>query len=191
MFEFIIGKVQAKGFDYIVVENNEIGYKISVSENTARKFTLGDKVKILLEVVVREDAFLLYGFYDEDEREIFRQLTTVSGIGPKVAIGILSGLNADELISAIVNADLKTLTKAPGVGKKTAERMVVELKDKFKNIKVKTVSDNLNSKIEDAISALSALGYSEYEAKDIIEKVYREDMSLEDLIRFSLKELVR
>ena len=191
MYEFIVGKVFEKGLDYIVIENNEIGYRVSVSENTAKKFVVGEKVKVLLELVVREDAFLLYGFYNEDEREIFRKLTTVSGIGPKVAIGILSGMEVDSLINAIVNSDVKSLMKAPGVGKKTAERIVVELKDKFKNIEIKDVPEVLNSVSDDAISALVALGYTQYEATDKVLEIYDGKMSLEDLIRVSLKELVR
>lgn len=191
MYEFIVGKVLKKGLDYIVIENNEIGYRVSVSENTAKKFVVGEKVKVLLELVVREDAFLLYGFYNEDEREIFRKLTTVSGIGPKVAIGILSGMEVDALINAIVNSDVKSLMKAPGVGKKTAERIVVELKDKFKNIEIKDVPEVLNSVSDDAISALVALGYTQYEATDKVLEIYDGKMSLEDLIRVSLKELVR
>lgn len=158
----------------------------------------GQEVIVLTHFVVREDAQLLYGFNHEQERELFRELIKVNGIGPKLALAILSGMSAAQFIAAVEQGEIKTLVKLPGVGTKTAERLIVEMKDRVKNIgeglsSLKTVIEqgdvkkSANQIETEAISALIALGYKPQEASRIISKVIKPEMDCEMLIREALK----
>ena len=158
----------------------------------------GQEVIVLTHFVVREDAQLLYGFNHEQERELFRELIKVNGIGPKLALAILSGMSAAQFIAAVEQGEIKTLVKLPGVGTKTAERLIVEMKDRVKNIgegvsSLKTVIEqgdvkkSANQIESEAISALIALGYKPQEASRIISKVIKPEMDCEMLIREALK----
>lgn len=158
----------------------------------------GHEVIVLTHFVVREDAQLLYGFNHEQERELFRELIKVNGIGPKLALAILSGMSAAQFIAAVEQGEIKTLVKLPGVGTKTAERLIVEMKDRVKNIgeglsSLKTVIEqgdvkkSANQIESEAISALIALGYKPQEASRIISKVIKPEMDCEMLIREALK----
>lgn len=190
MIDFLIGRIESKSLDSLVVFNNGMGFRVLASATTIRETEIGETAKIYIEMVVREDDISLYGFINEKEREIYRLITTVKGIGPKVAINILSGLNVDSLITAIRTEDVNTLTTAPGVGKKTAERIILELKDKTDHI----VIDNYvkpNNLVKEAEDALVQLGYSSYEVIDVLEGIYEEGMSIEDLIREGLKRMTR
>lgn len=190
MLDNILGKIERKELDRFVLSNNGIGYRIYASNYTLSTLETGEVYKIYLEMIVREDSMSLYGFSEEKERDVYRLLTKVKSIGPKVAIGILSGLDIDSLIVAIRNEDINTLTKAPGVGKKTAERIILELRDKTDHIIVEGNS-SISSIIRDAEEALEHLGYSPYESRDILEELYQEGMSVEELIRAGLKNLSR
>lgn len=192
MFDFIIGKIENKDSEHLVVLNNGIGYKILASKSTLMDLELGSTSKIYLVMAVREDDISLYGFSTVKERDIYRLLTTVRGIGPKVAIGVLSGITTDSLVLGIRNGDINLLTTAPGVGKKTAERIVLELKDKTDHIPVEETGTQINrGTIQEAEEALIGLGYSSYEVLDVLESIYAEDMTIEELIRQGLKQMTR
>ena len=141
---------------------------------------------------IREDELTLYGFLDQNERQIFKELINVTGIGPKVAIGILSKFRTNELVKYICTGDEKALSTAPGIGKKTANRMILELKDKFSKISTEEQDGEIElfpmeeTIREDAIAALMSLGYDYHQSAQLVGKVYKKEMSLEDLIKKSL-----
>ena len=200
MIAFIKGELAEINDNYIVIETGNIGYEIflptsSILELPQRKSI----IKIYTYLHVREDIFCLYGFLTKDDLAIFRQLITVNGIGPKGALGILSGLTADELRFAILAEDSKAISKAPGIGPKTASKIILELKDKIKldeafeqkleNQSAKT-KDNIYGRREEAIEALSSLGYSTSDAFKIVNQIdITEDMTTEDILKLCLKRL--
>lgn len=199
MFAYIKGKVEYIATDCIVIDNGGIGFKINTSTNTSGKLSLQDTVKIHTHLSVREDDMSLYGFYTEDELSVFRLLISISGIGPKGALAILSTLSIDELRIAVLSDDYKAIAKANGVGVKTAQRVVIELKDKFKleDVLSDSVSkDDLqdtasNDIITETAMALTSLGYSNVEALRAIKKVPdTDDMSVEELLKASLKYIM-
>lgn len=190
MIEYIYGKIEYKGKDYLVINNGNIGYKILASLSTLSKLELGSNSKVYTDMVVREDDISLYGFYSEDEREVYRLLITVKGIGPKMAIGALSGMDSELIINAIRSQDVAMLTKVPGIGKKTAERVILELKDKTENIQI-SGETQYDSTLIDAEEALVQLGYSSYEVSTLLNDIYKEGMTIEDIIRLALKEMTR
>lgn len=200
MIAFIKGELAEINDNYIVIETGNIGYEIflptsSILELPQRKSI----IKIYTYLHVREDIFCLYGFLTKDDLAIFKQLITVNGIGPKGALGILSGLTADELRFAILAEDSKAISKAPGIGPKTASKIILELKDKIKldeafeqkleNQSAKT-KDNIYGRREEAIEALSSLGYSTSDAFKIVNQIdITEDMTTEDILKLCLKRL--
>ncbi len=201
MISFIKGELADIKENYIVLECNNIGYEIflpasAIMELPPRKST----VKIYTYLHVKEDGLSLYGFLTRDDLEMFKLLITVNGIGPKGALGILSGITADEIRFAILAEDTRTLAKAPGIGAKTAGKIILELRDKLKleeafEQKLKNEAGRLDSgsiygKREDAISALMALGYSSSEAYRIVTQIeITDDMSTEDIIKLCLKKI--
>ncbi len=200
MYAYIKGSLEEKLKDSIVVETSGIGYKIYVSEQTMEKLgELGEKVKIYTHYHVREDNISLYGFLSNEELKMFELLIQVSGIGAKTAIVMLSNITPSEFAIAVISNDIKTLTKIPGVGSKSAQRIVLELKDKLKtedaiSKDTKDVSsDNTedNEKVEEAIQALQILGYNKGEVKKVVEKLKVKDLSIEDIIKQALKQLSR
>lgn len=191
MFEYMIGEVVDKKKDYIVLLVNNIAYKVFTSKETMESDIYDGEVKIYMNLVVREDDMSLYGFVNRYEVDFFNLITTVNGVGPKTAIGILSEQKVVDLQKAIVTNDEKALMKAPGIGKKTAQRIILELKEKvskgseFEDIaNVVSVGSNLN----EAIEALTSLGYNKYEITSIA-KGLDETMEVEDLIKELLKRL--
>ena len=184
MYAYIKGSLEEKLKDSIVVETGGIGYKIYVSEQTMDKLgELGEKVKIYTHYHVREDSISLYGFLSNEELKMFELLIQVSGIGAKTAIVMLSNISPSEFAIAVISNDIKTLTKIPGVGSKSAQRIVLELKDKLKTedaISKNTEdlpTDNTvdNEKVEEATQALQILGYNKGEVKKVIEKLKVKD----------------
>ncbi len=145
---------------------------------------------ILTHLVTREDAQLLYGFLSEEERTLFRALIKISGIGPRIGLAILSGMNASDLVNAIENGESGLLTRIPGIGKKTAERLVLELKGKLLGVGLSSSLPTSNANHADIISALVALGYSEREAQSAT-KALPPETSVSDGIRLSLQHLTR
>lgn len=179
----------------LVLDVNGVGYDLETSLATFFKIELNEGLVALhVHTVVREDAFLLYGFADRDERALFRALIKVNGIGPKVAIAILSSISPDEFIQCIHQQNTGLLTKLPGIGKKTAERLVVEMKDSIQQLSYTGVNPSLvtttsRSNPEEAISALEALGYKHPEASALIRKIDDGQKSCEQLIRLALQSL--
>lgn len=199
MFAYIKGTVEYIASDYIVIDNGGVGFKINTSVNTAAKLSLHETALIHTHLSVREDDMSLFGFYTEDELFVFKLLISISGIGPKGALAILSTLSIDELRIAVLSDDHKAIAKANGVGAKTAQRVVIELKDKFKLEDVLSDSsskDDLqdvvsNDIITETAMALTSLGYSNVEALRAIKKVPSSDtMSVEELLKAALKYIM-
>lgn len=198
MYAYIKGTLEEKSTDSIVVETAGIGYKIYVSEHTMAKLgEIGEKVKIYTHYHVREDNISLYGFMSNEELKMFELLLQVSGIGAKTAIAMLSNITPSKFALAIISNDLKTLTKIPGIGNKSAQRMVLELKDKLKtqtaiedDEEETTPNDNSES-INEAGQALQILGYNKSEISKVFDKFDIHNLSTEDLIKEALKRLAR
>lgn len=191
MYSYIKGTIEEIRLDSIVIENNNIGYKINVSSNTIKDLQLGNMAKIYTKLIVREDDMSLCGFSTREEMQMFELLTSVSKIGPKVGLGILSFASPGQLGAYILSEDVANLSKAPGVGKKTAERIVLELKDKVDKNNVEfepTLLSNAPIAIskDEAVDALVALGYSQAEAKEAVEKCKKDGLNTEDIIKKSL-----
>ena len=179
---------------FLVIDVHGVGYEVQASMNTIYALPMvGADVFLYTHFVVREDAQLLYGFYNERERILFRELIKISGVGPKLALAILSGMDVANFMQCIADRDSVRLVKIPGVGKKTAERLVVEMQDKlagFSTIAFTSVAaDGLAQ--QDAVSALVALGYKLQDAHATIRKVYVADADSESLIRLALKEIAK
>lgn len=195
MISFIIGKLEFISDKYIVVANNGIGYKIFIPLKMINDLKLGSDIKVHTYMNVREDAILLYGFLSLEQLNVFDIMLSVSGIGPKLALSIIDTLTPDNIIAAILNEDFDTLCSCSGVGKKTAQRIVIELRDKFKNYvpSKSTCSDNdtLNDDRLNAIDALVSLGYSKQDSMKAVMEVCETDMPLEQIIRLALKKLNR
>ena len=192
----ISGNLIAKHKDFVVIEVSGIGFKITSTTNTINTIKLEQKILLHTYLHVREDALDLYGFYSTLEREVFLLLIGISGIGPKLAITILSGILPDELKDKIISGDIASLTSIPGVGAKTAKRIIVELKDKFTKIEEDSLgfSDKLNSKLyDDALNALLSLGYSSQQSKQVLDHIAngKDDnkQNIETIIKTALKRL--
>lgn len=199
MYEYIKGKYIGINKDYVIIENNGIGYKIFTSGATMAEMPkVSEEVQLYLEQIVREDFIGLYGFKDREELEMFKLLISISGVGAKAALSLLSISRINNLKYAIIMEDDKHLCRAPGIGKKTAGRIILELKDKIKTDEVsegvdiqqgfEDISSNSNA-IGEAIGALLALGYSEKEAESALKKVNRQE-SVENIIKECLRVLM-
>lgn len=195
MIEFIIGDVIDIYDEYVIIENRGIGYKINTSLTSIKNIEKNDINQMFyIKLYIRDDSINLYGFTTKEEMSMFQKLTKVSKIGPKTALNILSTITINRLKLAIHSEDVKTLCEAPGIGKKSAERIILELKDKIedideKDLKLELRDDNMSNKKSEAAEALEALGYSHYESSQAINKVYLKNMSTEELIKMGLKEL--
>ena len=202
MFAYIKGILEYKHNDYVVVEAGGIGYKIYTALSTIdRCGAVGSPVKLYTYLHVREDAMILFGFLSQEELGMFELLISVSGVGPKAAISLISTIAPPVFGLAVITDDAKTLSKAQGVGLKTAQRIILELKDKIKKDQLTYdtgASDRMGmadspaeSQFSEAISALMVLGYTPLEAKKAVSAVYTEDMDVEQIIKSALKVLVR
>lgn len=194
MISYIIGEVRAISEDSFVIENNNIGYLIKSSISTLGLIELNNEYKIYTSLQVREDDMSLYGFYSKEELEMFLLLTSVSSIGPKNGIGILSSLSVDEIKLAIVNSDIDALTKAKGVGKKTASRIILELMDKIKMMPVpaktsKPISSPVSEDVDFAKEALANLGFAQNDINHVMVELRGMDLSLEQLVKEAIKKL--
>lgn len=199
MFEYIKGSIEYIDNEGFVVENNGIGFRLLAGSNVTGRLTLHEQATIYTYLHVREDDMSLFGFLSRDEINIFKLLIAVSGIGPKGALAIMSALTVDELRMAILSDDYKAIAKANGVGPKTAQRIVIELKDKFK---LEDVFESLaeddglqdapgNDIISETAMALSSLGYSNIEALRAIKKIKDNDrMTVEELLKAALKVIM-
>ncbi|HET7548986.1 MAG TPA: Holliday junction branch migration protein RuvA [Usitatibacter sp.] len=186
----IHGVLTEKNPPQVVVVTHGVGYEIDVPMSTFYHLPrTGENVELLTHLVVREDAQLLYGFLTAGERTAFRQLLRVSGVGPKVALAVLSGLSVEDLARAIAAQDAARLTRVPGVGKKTAERLVLELRDKLPAVPGTERSEAAPART-DVVNALLALGYNDREAQAAVKQLPAE-LALADAIRQALKHLAR
>lgn len=191
MYSYIKGTIEEIRLNSIVIENNNIGYEINASSNTIKDLQLGNMAKIYTKLIVREDDMSLCGFSTREEMQMFELLTSVSKIGPKVGLGILSFGTPAQLGAYIISEDVAKLSKAPGVGKKTAERIVLELKDKIDKNNIEFEPTLLSSapiavSKDEAVDALVALGYSPVEAKEAVDKCKKDGLNTEDIIKKSL-----
>ncbi len=203
MYAYIKGTIVSKKEEYIILESGGIGYRIFCHIPMQDRFgSLGETACVYTYLYVREDTFALYGFPTQEEKDMFVMLLLVSGIGPKVAIAMVAQIMPSQFALAVITGDVKGLMQVKGVGKKGAERLILELKDKLKGFAFhvgSTETDDMHmggdgsetQLIAEAISAMVVLGYSLPEAKKAIDTVYKEDMPIEELIRLSLRALVR
>ncbi|HEY8363422.1 MAG TPA: Holliday junction branch migration protein RuvA [Tissierellaceae bacterium] len=193
MLEFIIGDIVDIKDDYIVLQCNNIGYRIYTSSNSIANVEFGMKnVLFYTYLNVREDGIFLYGFTTEDELDIFKLLLLVSKIGPKIAIGLLSYLTPNQIKKAIINKDIDILCKAPGIGKKTAERIILELKDKVDRnatYEENYLQLNKGNDYMEAVHGLISLGYTKHEIEKAMEGIDVSRLKVEDIIREALKRL--
>ena len=204
MIAYIKGEVAWIEEERIVLESGNIGYNIMMPASSFdTQDLMGKEVKIYTHLNVREDAMQLYGFLNLDELKTFRLLLGVNGIGPKAALGILSGLTTDELRFAVLSDDVKTISKAPGIGKKTAQKLILELKDKIdleevfetkqehaRETEGKMESKEENAAKKDAVDALTALGYSSTEALRAVRQTgVTLDMDVETILKLALKNM--
>lgn len=202
MIAYVKGTVAEIGEDHIVVETGGIGYQIHVSASAVQAVPkIGQEAKIYTYTLVREDAFLLYGFLTKDDLEIFKKCLTVNGIGPKGALAILSAMDADAFRLAILSGDAKAIAKAPGIGAKTAQRLILDLKDKISPEEI-TFSRGAASAEEtagqavpggparEAVEALTALGYGQAEALRAVRAVPgAENMDVGEILKAALRNL--
>lgn len=190
------GKVTAKLGDRAVLECGGVGFEVQMSRRGLDALApVGENAFILTHLAVREDAFDLFGFCTADERDTFRQLINVSGVGPKMALSVLSELDPGELAAAVASGDSTLITRANGVGPKLAQRIVLELKDKlqgFGAVQVKTAPNTKGAaaKTVEAIDALMTLGFTQHEAKRAVTSMNVADMTVEDIIKTALKEMM-
>ena len=195
MIAYIKGLIEEYGEEYIIIDNNGIGYYISMPLNEIERVKEQKGiVKINTYHYVREDSIDLFGFLEKESLNMFKLLINVSGVGPKAALSMLSSLSPQNITLAIVTGDEKALCKAQGIGKKIAQRIILELKDKFKNYdflsknEVETIQANDSM---EAISALMSLGYTRQEAALAIKKVGTEDKEIEEIVKLALKALMK
>ena len=199
MYAYIKGSLEIKTTEYIVIETNGIGYKVFMSESAIDKLgEIGSKIKVFTYLKVREDEMSLYGFNTNEELRMFELLLSVSGVGAKSAIVILSNITPSSFALAVITDDVAKLKKLPGIGPKTAQRIILELKDKLKAIQdtdkaeledmLEMKKDN-SENISEAISALQVLGYTRKEIEKAFEKFKQDSLEVEDIIKQGLMYL--
>jgi Holliday junction DNA helicase RuvA len=193
MFEYIKGDLIDLTPTSVVVDNNGVGYFINISLNTYSQLTNERSAKILLHQIIREDAHILFGFVDASEREIFRHLISVSGVGASTARVMLSSLTPQEIQTAIISESAKTLQAVKGIGAKSAQRIIIELKDKIGKLtdvsEISFVQDNTTK--DEALSALVMLGFTKNSVVKVIDKIIKTNptVGVEELIKLALKQL--
>ena len=199
MIHFVRGKLEETGNDYVVLDNHGIGYLIYTPSSVLNELpNRGETVRMYTYMYVREDQMTLYGFLTRDDLQIFKLLISISGIGPKGALGILSTISPDQFRIAVISGDSKAIKKAPGIGPKTAQKLIIELKDKlkledvFEEEDVPSTSDSLDHNAQkEAMMALVSLGYSESEAFGALKKIHATpDMDSEALLKLALKQML-
>lgn len=198
MLAYINGKIEIKTNEYVIADVGGIGYKIFMSESSLAELELGSNKKIFTYMKVREDDISLYGFLNNEELLTFELLISVGGVGAKTAIGILSNIAPSSFALAVISNDVNTLKKLPGIGAKTAQRIILELKDKMKSESAISQTDEeiktavkLGSKVEDAMEALLVLGYNRKEIEKVLEKIDTKELDVEGIIKEGLKLLGR
>lgn len=197
MISYIKGEVVEKGLDYVVIDNNNMGYFINTSALTTEKLREGDKAKLLTYMHIREDIVALYGFLNHEEIEIFKKLITVNGIGVRVGLAILSTYEANKVREMIIREDADKISKVPGIGKKTASKIILELKDKVGTLNsVSSLADDdkfddKTSDESDVLNVLVTLGFSLVESKKALNNILPDGKSENEIIKEALKYLNR
>ncbi len=199
MIGYLKGTVSHLYNEHCLLDVQGVGYRVFVPASTRQKLATGAAVSLFTHLNVREDAMLLYGFLTADEYELFQHLITITGVGPKVALGILSAISPGEFRAAVGQKNAALLTRIPGIGKKTAERMILELKDKLgvaddftpATVKAGAAAEVPQDARQEAVQALVALGYSQGEVGAVLQKVYADGLAAEELIKLALKEFAR
>ena len=194
MIGSLIGLIKDKKPSLVLLEVNGVGYEVHIPLSTSFQLpNNGESTFILTHLVIRDDQHTLYGFATEEERKLFRTLIKISGVGAKMALTILSGINVNGFVQSVINEDVDTLVHLPGIGKKTAERLIVEMKDKIQDV---TDSPELsgsaasdNNMLLEARNALVNLGYKSSEARKILDKIDTAGLEVEELLRQALKSL--
>ena len=197
MYAYFIGRVTEYTADGIVLETNNIGYNIKITGETRDVLSSRDgEVKVYTYTYVKEDALSLFGFLTREELSLFEKMLTVSGIGPKGALAILSALPYDALIYAILSGDAKSISKAQGIGSKTAQRLIIDLKDKVAAEAVPEIAAGVDAAVtgeseamREAMEACVALGYSGQEAKRALKEIGEQNLSAEEYVKLALKKL--
>ncbi len=184
MIGFFTGKIISSKPTQIILDVNGVGYLVNISITTFEKISEKETASLFIHTSVKEDSITLFGFFNQSEKEMFELLISISGIGPKVSLGILSGISVDDLKDAIANGNVSRLIAIPGIGRKTAERVVLELRNKVDAIKADGSVKTTSAK-DEAISALATLGYQ----RQLAEKVVRDLLS--ENTNYSLEELIR
>lgn len=198
MFYYIDGTVTVIDDNLAVLDCGGVGYGCNTTAHTISQLQIGKKQKLFTYCHIREDAFDIYGFADREELTCFHSLLSVSGVGPKAALAILSSVTPSQLTLAIMTADEKMLTRAPGIGKKMAQRIILELKDKLgsqisqqQTTYVDTVPVASGNKLSEATAALASLGYSNSEIGTALKRINVEELSLEEIVRFALRAMIK
>lgn len=191
MYEYLKGKLDAIQEDYLVIDVHGIGYKVFTSQNTMRNASVDAVVKIFTQLIVKEDDMILYGFDTKEELHMFKLLNTVSGVGPKAAVSLLNHYKSQDIALAIISKDTAKLTKAQGIGKKTAERLILELKDKIDTESAITVQgiESFGDEISQVIEALTSLGYNYNVAAQAVAKLKNQEASIDTMIKEALRIL--
>lgn len=195
MIAYIDGKLTFKDPTYVIIETNGIGYQIKIPLSTFASLNEGERVKLLTYLHIKEDAHTLYGFSDSIQKRLFLELISISGIGPNTALMMLSSLNPTELQHAIANEDVRTIQNIKGIGAKTAQRVILELKDKMKKLdsgqETKAISGTFHNTVKsEALSALVTLGIPRAAAEKTVDTILKKEgdqITLEQLIRLALK----
>ena len=198
MFAYIKGSLEQKASNFVVIDVQGVGYRIFMPSNSIENLgEVGEIVKVYTYYYVREDNISLYGFSSNEELRMFELLLSVSGVGAKSAIAMLSEISPSKFALSVISDDVANLTKIPGVGKKTAARIILELKDKLKTEQAIekdediSIKSNDNGKLEEAIAALQVLGYTKREIEKALEKADIQNLELEEIIKLGLKYLGR
>lgn len=193
MIYHIIGKLVEKNPTHVVIESNGLGYLIHISLSTFSKIGIEENLKLYTYLSIKEDAHTLFGFFDKSEREVFQLLISVSGVGPSTARTMLSSMTAEEVQRAIMTEDVATIQKAKGIGGKTAQRVIIDLKDKIaKTCNIDEISLVSNNTVkEETLSALEVLGFSRKQTEKMIDKYLQENpnYTIESLLKTALKNL--
>ncbi|MAX80745.1 MAG: Holliday junction branch migration protein RuvA [Crocinitomicaceae bacterium] len=193
MIHHINGRLVEKSPTYVVIDCGGVGYYINISLNTYSQLKEGEQCKLLTHLAIKEDAHTLYGFMSDSERQLFRQLISVSGVGTSTAQMILSSLNPEDITQSILNEDVNALKAVKGIGAKTAQRIIIDLKDKIGKIETEKdfPSVSYNTVKNEALSALVALGFDKTKSNKVLDKILSggEELTVEELIKSALKML--
>lgn len=193
MIGYLTGKIISAKPTQVLLDVNGVGYEIRISINTFERISGKESISLFIYTNVKEDSITLFGFYSEVEKDMFELLITINGVGPKSALSLLSGISTDDLKQAIVTNNVERMIAVPGIGRKTAERLILELKNKVRDIKDEGIISTKPSLQKEAVIALTTLGYNLISSEKVVNKILSElpDCSLEELIKRSLKELNR